>query len=222
LKVCAIITAAGSGLRFGEQKQFKLLHGLSLLYHTLKPFLLCKGINEIIIVVPKNKKTLIHKELALIKNEKPITIIVGGQKRQNSVKNGVLASSRETELVCIHDAVRPFVTNKLIEDSIHACAENDGAIVAIPNYDTLKIVQNGFIKKTLSRERTWLAQTPQTFWKSKILDALNHAEKAQFNVTDESSIMEKLGYQIAVVNGDHNNFKITSPIDWQRAERLIK
>ena len=222
MKVSAIITAAGLGSRFGEKKQFKLLGGAPLYTYSLKLFLLNDLISEIILVVPRNKKDLIQQELSSVKSKKNILVVAGAEVRQNSVKNGILASDKNAEIICIHDAARPFLSKKIIDNSINSCMKNDGSIVAIPNYDTLKSCRDGFVYKTVNRESIWLAQTPQVFWKRKILQAFKYAEKNNLVYTDESSLMESFGFKIAIVGGDINNFKITSPLDWHRAESVIK
>ncbi len=218
----AIITAAGLGSRFGEKKQFKLLGGAPLYTYSLKLFLLNDLISEIILVVPQNKKDTIQQELSSVKSKKNILVVAGAEIRQNSVKNGILASDKNAEIICIHDAARPFLSKKIIDDSISSCMKNDGSIVAVPNYDTLKSCRDGFVRKTVNRESIWLAQTPQVFWKRKILQAFKYAEKNNLTYTDESSLMESFGFKIAIVGGDVNNFKVTSPLDWHRAESVIK
>ena len=213
--------AAGSGSRFGEKKQFKLLKGIALYFYSLNKFLQCEEINEIILVVPESRVADVKKEITNIKKTKKILVINGGSRRQDSVKNGLLSVSSKSQLVCIHDGARPFVSEKLIQQSIVACSNNDGSIVANPNFDTLKICEKGYVKKTIDRNNVWMAQTPQTFWKANLLDAIVIAEKKNMEVTDESSLMESLGYKISVVQGNYNNFKITSREDWERAANLI-
>ena len=221
MNVSAILMAAGSGSRFGEKKQFKLLNGIALYLYSLNKFLLCKDINEIILVVPKSRLAEIKKETINIKKTKKVSVISGGYRRQDSVKNGLLSVSNKSQLVCIHDGARPFVSEKLIKQSIIACAKNDGAIVANPNFDTLKICESGYVKKTIDRSNVWMAQTPQVFWKIKLLRAIDISEKKNIEVTDESSMMESLGYKVSVVKGDFNNFKITSREDWERAIEIV-
>ena len=159
--------------------------------------------------------------LPYIKKTKKVYVVSGGHRRQDSVKNGLLSVSAKSQLVCIHDGARPFVSEKLIKQSIIACSKNDGAIVANPNFDTLKICERGYVKKTIDRKNVWMAQTPQVFWKTKLLHAIAISEKKNIEVTDESSIMESLGYKVCVVRGDYNNFKITSREDWETAENII-
>ena len=222
MSVSAIIMAAGSGSRFGEEKQFKLLKGIALYLYSLNKFLLCEDIDEVILVVPESKLVGIKKEISKIKKTKKVLVVSGGYRRQDSVKNGLLSVSNKSQLVCIHDGARPFVSEKLIKQSIIVCSKNDGAIVANPNFDTLKICEKGFVKKTIDRSNVWMAQTPQVFWKVKLLHAIAISEKKNMEVTDESSMMESLGYKVSVVPGDQSNFKITSREDWERAVDIIE
>jgi len=221
LFISAIITAAGSGQRFGETKQFKLLCGQPLYQYSIKVFLSVKIFDEIIMVVPKGSQKTIEQEVNSF-SDKPVKIINGGINRQDSVKNGIRASSINSDLVVIHDAVRPFVTKKLIEDCISSCSHSDGAIIAIPPVDTIKYSTGNIIEKTINRECVWMAQTPQAFNKEKLLEAYENNSLNNSNFTDEASIMEGMGYTITIVPGTGNNFKITTNDDWNRAEALLK
>jgi len=218
MKVSAIIPAAGSGERFGEEKQFKLLSGRPLFFHTLKLFLQSDYIDEIIVAVPSANVDPTHRDVLSMSAGKPVKVVAGGTRRQDSVKNGIDVSDSHSTLVCIHDAARPFVTEDLIQRSISACEFADGAVVGIPSKDTVKISENGFVKETLDREKIWLAQTPQCFHKNKLLQALYYAETENLTGTDESALMEAMGFSIKLVEGDSNNFKITTKDDWIRAE----
>ncbi len=218
MKVSAIIPAAGSGERFGEEKQFKLFSGRPLLFHTVKLFLQSDYIDEIIVAVPSASVDSTHRDVLSMSAGKPVKVVAGGTRRQDSVKNGIDVSDSHSTLVCIHDAARPFVTEDLIQRSISACEFADGAVVGIPSKDTVKFTENGFIKETLDREKIWLAQTPQCFHKNKLLQALYNAEKENLIGTDESALMEAMGFSIKLVDGESNNFKITTKDDWIRAE----
>ena len=220
-QVSAIIPAAGTGTRFGELKQFKSLAGLPLLFHCLSPFFLSRIIKEIIVIVQNDKIEFTKKGIQALKFEKKTKIVTGGEKRQDSVKNGILASSNTTELVCIHDAARPFVTKNLINKSVSSCKSADGVVIACPSVDTVKLSHNGFIRKTIDRNDIWLAQTPQTFKKDKLIKAIDNAHNLGLIGTDESVLMEEMGYSIKLVKGDKNNFKITTVHDWERAKSLI-
>ena len=220
MKVSAIIPAAGSGERFGEEKQFKLLSGRPLFFHTLKLFLQSDYIDEIIVVVPSANVDSTHRDVLSMSAGKPVKVVAGGTRRQDSVKNGIDVSDSDSTLVCVHDAARPFVTEDLIQRSISACEFADGAVVGIPSKDTVKFSENGLVKETLDREKIWLAQTPQCFHKNKLLQALYYAETENLTGTDESALMEAMGFSIKLVEGDSNNFKITTKDDWIRAERV--
>ena len=220
MKVSAIIPAAGSGERFGEEKQFKLLAGRPLLFHTLKPFLQSDAIDEVIIVVPRNDVAAIHRDAVSMSAGKSVKVVIGGARRQDSVKNGVDASDPDSTLICIHDAARPFVTKDLIQNSISACENAEGAVVALPSKDTVKYVEDGLVKETIDREKIWLAQTPQTFHKEKLIQALDSAFSENLIGTDESTLMEAMGFSVTLVKGNETNFKITTMDDWERAEAV--
>ncbi len=221
-KVSAIIPAAGSGSRFGEKKQFKNLNGEPLWAHTLKPFVQSSLIDEIIFVVEEGFIGIIRESKCFKQfvEEKEIKITKGGARRMDSVLNGIQVSKKMNDIVCIHDVARPFVSKSLINKTIEACKNFNGAISAIPTVDTVKNVENKIIKKTLSRSQTWMAQTPQTFRKNKLLKAFN--DNVNVNVTDESTLMELSGFSIKIINGEDKNFKITKKIDWVLAKIIAK
>ena len=215
----AVITAGGSGQRFGELKQFKKLNGQPLYEYSLKTFIDVSLFGEIILVVPvENQKTI--EQQVKKKYRSLVKVIVGGMNRQDSVKNGVMNSSSKTDLVVIHDAARPFITKKLIKDCILACSNSDGAIIALQPYDTIKYSKSNVVEKTIDREKVWMAQTPQAFIKEKILEAYNN-KLDELIMTDESSMMESMGYKIKIVRGSEDNFKITTDDDWKRAEMVL-
>ena len=215
----AVITAGGSGQRFGELKQFKKLNGQPLYEYSLKTFIDVSLFGEIILVVPvENQKTI--EQQVKKKYRSLVKVIVGGINRQDSVKNGVMNSSSKTDLVVIHDAARPFITKKLIKDCILACSNSDGAIIALQPFDTIKYSKSNVVEKTIDREKVWMAQTPQAFIKEKILEAYNN-KLNELIMTDESSMMESMGYKIKIVRGSEDNFKITTDDDWKRAEMVL-
>ena len=218
MKVSAIIPAAGSGERFGEEKQFRLLSGRPLFFHALKLFLQSDYIDEIILVVPSANVDSTYRDALSIAAGKPLKVVSGGTRRQDSVKNGIDVIDSASKLVCIHDAARPFVTEDLIHRSILTCEFFDGVVVGIPSKDTVKVAENGLVKATLEREKIWLAQTPQCFHKNKLIQALDNAETENLTGTDESALMEAMGFSIKLVDGDPNNFKITTKDDWRQAE----
>ena len=144
-------------------------------------------------------------------------MVIGGLDRQDSVKNAIQNSNPKVDMVVIHDAARPFITKTLIEKCISACETSDGAIIAMQPHDTIKFSKDNVVEKTIDRSNIWMAQTPQAFNKQKILEAYSSREFDDLIITDESSLMEKLGYKIIIVPGDGKNFKITTLDDWKRA-----
>ena len=217
----AIITAAGSGRRFGEAKQFKKLHGKPLYQYSLDTFIKSRLFDEIILVIPNSNQEKVQKEIKR-KYSSQVGLVIGGPDRQDSVKNAIQNSNPNIDLVVIHDAARPFITTTLIEKCISACETSDGAIIAMQPHDTIKFSKDNIVEKTIDRSNIWMAQTPQAFNKRKILEAYSSSDFDDLIVTDESSLMEKLGYKIMIVPGTAKNFKITTFDDWKRAEAELQ
>lgn len=223
MRVSVIIPCAGYGSRFGELKQFKILNDKPLLYLTLKPFLELKEVIEIIIAVPKNKVSFVKKHNKKeIKAKKEIKVVEGGAERYRSILNCINLVNDETDLICIHDAARPFITKELIQNCFEKCKEYDGSILATRSSDTIKYSDGKVIGKTIDREKIWLAQTPQVFHKDKLIKAIKEASINNEKITDESILMERMGYSIRLVPGDVNNLKITFNSDWKLAEFIAK
>ena len=217
----AIITAAGSGRRFGEAKQFKKLHGKPLYQYSLDTFIKSRLFDEIILVIPNSIQEKAQKEIKR-KYSSQVSLVIGGPDRQDSVKNAIQNSNPNIDLVVIHDAARPFITTTLIEKCISACETSDGAIIAMQPHDTIKFSKDNIVEKTIDRSNIWMAQTPQAFNKRKLLEAYRSSDFDDLIVTDESSLMEKLGYKIMIVPGTGKNFKITTFDDWERAEAELQ
>ena len=218
--ISAIIPAAGQGKRFGKKKQLILINNKPLLFHTLIPFIKCDLIDEIIIALPHEDIDLINKYLLDLNYEKKIRLIKGGEERQYSVSNALSKTNKNNEIICIHDAVRPFISLEILNKTIESCILNDAAIVAIPSVDTLKKIKNSYVLKTVSRETIWKAQTPQIFKRSILERSLSVSIKSNINETDESSIVEKAGYKVSIVEGSPLNIKITSEEDWLIAKAI--
>ena len=221
VKVSAIIPAAGSGSRFGEEKQFKILSGRPLWAYTLDPFIKSSLINEILFIVPETYINTVQSSESFIiaSKKKEIKVVPGGPKRTDSVLNGLYSTKKTNGLVCIHDAVRPFIRESFITETVNSCKDFDGAVLAIPSVDTVKVVKNEIINKTIDRTIIWMAQTPQTFHRDKLLDAFKN--NINVHMTDESVLMELSGYSIKIINGDAENFKITNKLDWELAKIIV-
>ena len=221
VKVSAIIPAAGSGSRFGEEKQFKILNGRPLWAYTLDPFIKSSLINEILFIVPETYINTVpsSESFKIASKKKEIKVISGGPKRTDSVLNGLYSTKKTNGLVCIHDAARPFIRQSFITETVNSCKDFDGAVLAIPSVDTVKVVKDEIINKTIDRTIIWMAQTPQTFHRDKLLDAFKN--NINVHVTDESVLMELSGYSIKIINGDAENFKITNKLDWELAKIIV-
>ena len=221
-KVSAIIPAAGSGSRFGGEKQFKVLKGTPLWAYTLKPFIYSNLINELILVLPEKSILNIQSSKAykLISKKKEIKLVPGGAKRKDSVLNGLLSTKKTNDFVCIHDVARPLIKESLIDKAINESIGFDGCILAMPSTDTVKIVDRDIVHNTINRNSVWMAQTPQVFRKDKLLKA--YREHSSVEATDESTLMELMGFSIKVINGDTNNIKITSKVDLEIAKIIME
>jgi 2-C-methyl-D-erythritol 4-phosphate cytidylyltransferase len=222
----AVIVAGGSGKRMDVpvRKQYLPLADEPILIRTLRVFDACPAIRCIILVVPPDDVTYCdHQFLSRVDFKNPIRVVSGGAERQDSVLQGLHALGPEHEWVVIHDAVRPFVTEKNIEDCLEGAKETGACILATPASDTVKEADStGRILRTLSREGLWLAQTPQVFLTRLILDAHEAARKEGIQGTDDSFLLERIGIRVRIVAGSRLNFKITTNEDLALAEAIIR
>ena len=208
----AIIVAGGKGSRMQSDipKQFLLLGQKPILIHTLEAFERCKIIDKIIVACSKDYIFHCDKLLREYDFKKVAKVIEGGEQRQNSVCNAL--KFIDSDVVCIHDGVRPFVKSELIEKVVGECKNNDGCICAVKVKDTIKRCSE-YALETLDRENLYQVQTPQAFKTEKLKRVYDLAAKENFIGTDDSSLMEHYGYKIKVVEGDSFNIKITTPED---------
>jgi len=222
-KVAAIIPAAGQGVRMGShKKQFLKLDGTPIFIHTLRKFAACPEITSIHLATPREDVAAMRELVEAENLEKPVTVVAGGARRQNSVDNCLHAVESDTELVAVHDAVRPFVTPTLISAVIREAAKSGAAILGILTVDTVKQVERNRILSTIPRERIVLAQTPQVFGYEILKRAFDKAREDDFHGTDEASLVEHLGLEITVVQGSERNIKITSPADMDLARYFLQ
>lgn len=219
----------------GPSKQFTELGGTPILIHTLRKFAAVDSVNEIWIALresemagfraelEKENKAALHKDTL----KKKIELVGGGEHRQQSVGNALNAISAAAEdIVLVHDAVRPFVTETIIREVIAAAQKYGAAIAALPAVDTVKQVERtsdgALIKSTIPRAGVVMAQTPQGFRYSVIKRAFDEAADDGFLGTDEASLVERSGHDVAVVMGSPRNIKITAPADMELAEFYLK
>jgi 2-C-methyl-D-erythritol 4-phosphate cytidylyltransferase/2-C-methyl-D-erythritol 2,4-cyclodiphosphate synthase len=215
--VSAIIAAGGRGHRFGGTypKQLLSLGGRPILARSVDAFVSCDMIAEVVVALPS--------ELAdappdyLRDRGKPITTVVGGDSRRASVANAFARISERADVVVVHDAARPLVTDEVIRRTVMAASETGAAIAAVRAHDTVKQTgAGGVITATLPRDAIYLAQTPQAFRVPVLRDAL----RVSGDATDEAMLAEQAGHVVRVVEGDPRNFKITTPGDLAMAEHL--
>lgn len=226
MKADTIIVSAGKGHRFmkGKKKQFYLLADKPILAHTLDKFENCPLIHSILLVVGQEDMDYCLKEIIEKYQYRKISQIVpGGKRRQESVKNGIDFLSKETDIVVIHDGVRPFVTKEMIEESIRSAVKFQAVVMAMPVKETVKMVQrDGTVLKTLDRDSLWQIQTPQTFQVNVIKEAHYRAIEDGFIGTDDASLVERLGVKVRILPGSYTNIKITTPEDLMLAHLILQ
>lgn len=219
-RVAAIIVAAGSGTRFGSQKQLVMLGGKPLFLHSLLTFAAFPGVTDIVVAVPEDMRQEMHDLTAAIAPP-PIMIVAGGITRQRSVENALAALSYDhDDVVLIHDAARPFIEPTMIHDLLHKLETWDAAITAIAVTDTIKRLDNVTIAETVPRKHLFRAQTPQGAKFGILREAIAAATRDDF--TDEAEILEASGKKCTIVQGSEDNIKITFPEDLRRAEAILQ
>ena len=222
MKVGAIIPAAGRGKRIGASvpKQFLEIQGKPLLHHTLTVFASCKLIDYVVLVMPRADVDEMGEDW-LNKYEIVRAVVVGGEQRQDSVYNGFNSLEEGTDIVVVHDGVRPFTTPQMITATVEAAQQHGAAITAIPVSDTVKQAADGFVKQTVSRDGLWRVQTPQAFQYRLLQQAFKKAKKDSYYGTDEGSLVEYLGERVKIVPGSELNIKITRKEDLVLGESLL-
>jgi 2-C-methyl-D-erythritol 4-phosphate cytidylyltransferase len=203
-------------------KQFLLLAGTPLLFHTLKRFEQCDSIDEVIVVLPAAESAGFLSLAGKFGLRKIARVVPGGGTRADSVKRGLLATRSATaEIVAVHDGVRPFVTVEEIEATIAAARSDGAAILVAPVTDTIKQVVDGRVVETYDRNQLRRALTPQCFRYDVLRRAYEHTDVTDPSLTDESLLVEKLGIPVRIVEGSPRNIKITTAEDLAIAETLI-
>jgi 2-C-methyl-D-erythritol 4-phosphate cytidylyltransferase len=241
MKVVVIIPAAGLGTRMAPvpsakskkvapSKQFTELGGTPILIRTLRKFAASPAVAEIYVALRENEisgfRERLEKEAKDIL-EKEVSLVAGGEHRQQSVANALAAvSASPDDIVLVHDAVRPFVTEEIIQEVIEGAKKHGAAIAGMPAVDTVKQVERtadgALITATILRERVVMAQTPQGFRFHLLKKAFEEATADGFMGTDEASLVERSGHEVAVVMGSPRNIKITTPGDMELAEFFLK
>ena len=242
MKVVVIIPAAGFGTRMAPvpvgkkqtktppAKQFTELGGTPILIHTLRKFAGVDAVSEIWIALREIEiagfRTRLQNEAKDLLKKK-VEFVVGGEHRQQSVEHALKAvTAAADDIVLVHDAVRPFVTAEIIQEVIAGAEKYGAAIAGLPAVDTVKQVERtaegALIKATIPRAGIVMAQTPQGFRYSVIKKAFDEASADGFLGTDEASLVERSGHEVAVVMGSPRNIKITAPADMELAQFYLK
>lgn len=221
----AVIVAAGKGKRMGTElsKQFLPLCGKEILAHTVEKFEKAEKIRDIILVTGEDSLQDVQDMTQEYGWKKIRSIIAGGKERQDSVWNGLQEVAADAEIVLIHDGVRPFVTEDILNLSMETAMEMGGCVAGVPAKDTIKVCNSENIAvDTPDRSTLWQIQTPQTFRRELIMKAYMQAKEDGFVGTDDASLAEYSGYPVKVIMGSYRNIKITTKEDLLIGEAFLK
>lgn len=227
MRVAAIIPAAGMGVRMQSQisKPYLLLAGKPILAHTLEVFESVREVQEVTVVAHPDDLDYCREEVIAAHGfKKVLRLVPGGKERQDSVYHALKALQQEDdlEIILVHDGVRPFINPEQIRRVIKAARSQGAAILGLPAQDTLKRVSpQKKVIHTLDRKDIWQIQTPQGFQAGLLRRAFREAYSRNFYGTDEASLLEEMGQQVAVIPGDPWNLKITTQDDLRLAEALL-
>jgi 2-C-methyl-D-erythritol 4-phosphate cytidylyltransferase len=223
--VMALVPAAGRGLRMGGSvpKQYLSIGGEPLIVQSLRVLQAAPVVDQIILAVPSADIEYCQHEIVLRHRFTKVTkVVAGGAERQDSVRHALAEVPSDIDIVLIHDAVRPFVTQRMIEEVVAASWKEGAAIIALPMRDTVKQVRTDrMIERTVDRTPLWLAQTPQAFRRDWIETAHRNAHAEGVRATDDAFLVEWLGYSVAVVEGSGENIKVTRPEDLVIGEAIL-
>ena len=221
----AIIAAAGQGTRMGGKraKQFLELAGIPIIIHTLQAFEACEAIQEIILVLPEADVRDFSAVARPYKLGKVRSVVPGGVTRASSVRLGLQAvKANDNDIVVVHDGSRPLVTSEEITQTVRAAEVSGAAILVAPLVDTVKEVRDGAVTRTVPRDQLRRALTPQCFRYGILRQAYEQVDELDPALTDESSLVERLGVAVTVVEGSSRNIKVTRPEDLAIAETMMR
>jgi 2-C-methyl-D-erythritol 4-phosphate cytidylyltransferase len=226
MKTAVIIVAAGSGKRMKSAvaKQFMELKGRMILGYTVEAFAKSVNTDEIIIVTGSDDVDFVKSQIAdVYGGGKVVAVVAGGSERQYSVQNGIECVSNDTDIIMVHDGVRPFVEDEHIKKLVETAEEFGGCVLGVPVKDTIKVCdENGVIVDTPKRSCLWAAQTPQCFKADILKKAYKNAFESGFLGTDDSMLVERIGIKIKMVEGSYDNIKFTTPEDIFVGERILE
>jgi 2-C-methyl-D-erythritol 4-phosphate cytidylyltransferase len=223
MKATAIIAAAGAGrrMKIDRPKQLLVLRNNPILIYTIRKFDSCALINDIIVAAPRESVQEVRKLVGVAGFSKEVSVVEGGERRQDSVAIALQTLKPDTTIVAVHDAVRPFVSVSEIEGVIRLAESRGAAILAVPIVDTVKQIRKDIVDSTLTREHLVLAQTPQVFQVGIIREAFERARKDEYYGSDVASLVERIGRPVAILRGSERNIKITRPSDLTLAQVFL-
>ncbi len=223
--VAAVVVAAGKGRRLdaGVRKQYIQIAGRSILSHTLTRIDACPQVESIHLVVPAADFQYCRQQiLPEVDLRCPVTLVAGGEERQNSVCNALEALEDKTGLVAVHDGVRPLIAPDLIAECVQCAAQSGACVPAIPADETIKKADTRrWVTETVDRDGLWLVQTPQVFHTELLLRAHRQANRDGCSGTDDAALVERLGHRVRIIAGSKINIKITTASDLPIAEALL-
>lgn len=219
LRTAAIIAAGGSSRRMGFDKLTAEIGREAVIAKTVRAFEASEIIDEIVVVCPNDRIALFETLVKQNNFTKLRAIVAGGETRQKSVFNGVNAVSKDIDILCIHDGARPFVSQRVIADSVFTCAEYGAATAAVKVKDTIKQAENSIIEKTIPRDSLYQIQTPQVFKKELYLKAYHNAKE---DYSDDCQLLESIGQRVAISEGDYKNIKLTTSEDMIIAKAFLE
>ena len=223
--VSVVFPAAGQAHRMqvGLNKVFLTLAGKPMLLRTLLTFSKVPDVGELIVAVGADEVEPVTSLLGRVKGLAPWRVVEGGTERQYSIRNGLALVSEEADIVLVHDAARPLIRRDTIEELIRVVRAEGAAIIAVPEKNTIKIAaEDGTVAATPPRSSLWQVQTPQGFRREILMEANRKADEDGFLGTDDASLVERLGVEVYIVEGDYSNIKVTTPEDMVVAEAILR
>jgi len=221
-KFGVILPAAGKSSRFSQnnrKKPFLDLQGRAVWLRSVEHFVNRDDVAQVIVVISPEDREFFELKFQANLAFMDIEVIDGGAERADSVFNGLKRIKADIDYVAVHDAARPLLTKKWVDNVFQAAIESDAAILGTPVTSTLKKAKSGVIEKTVSRDALWQAQTPQVFRTALLREA--YAKRDDFQPTDEAQLVERIGHEIRIVDGSPMNLKITTRDDFRMAEVLL-
>ena len=222
--VYAIVLAAGRGRRMGGglPKQFMSLAGRPLLFHALKAFELADSVDRVVLVAPADRVDRCREDVRAWCMGKVASVVAGGERRQDSVAEGLGAVPANASVIAVHDGARPLIQPEQIDAVVGLAREKGSAALGTPVTDTVKEIEGGRVLRTLDRSRTWRIQTPQAFRAPILREAHGEAARRGCLGTDDASLVEQLNVPVHVAPGREDNLKITAPEDLAMAESILR